>query len=89
MEKHSKSDLSTRHTNNTQHQQLRPAAQAPKTPTLYRIGNEVEHTAFGHGRLVDLKPIGGDMLLTILFDRAGEKRVMANTASRFMKIVNT
>ena len=68
---------------------LRPASAAPKTPTLYRIGNEVEHTAFGRGRITDLKPMGGDMLLTIHFDKVGDKRVMANTASRFMKIINS
>ena len=32
--------------------------------------------------------MGGDMLLTIEFEKVGRKRVMANTASRFMKVTN-
>lgn len=67
---------------------LKPAAQPPKMPTLYRVGYEVVHSAFGQGRIVELTPMGGDMLLTIEFDQAGRKRVMANTASRFMKIIH-
>ena len=65
-----------------------PAPQPPKMPTLYRVGYEVVHSAFGQGRIVELTPMGGDMLLTIEFDQAGRKRVMANTASRFMKIIH-
>ena len=60
----------------------------PKVPTLYRVGFEVEHTAFGRGHITELTPMGGDMLLTIEFDKVGKKRVMANTASRFMKVIH-
>ena len=67
---------------------LKPAAQMPKVPTLYRVGFEVEHTAFGRGHITELTPMGGDMLLTIEFDKVGKKRVMANTASRFMKVIH-
>lgn len=58
-----------------------------RTPVLYRIGTVISHQAFGKGRITQLSPMGGDMLLTIEFDKAGTRRVMANTASRFMKIV--
>ena len=62
---------------------------ASKTPVLYRIGSIVSHQAFGTGRVTEMAPMGGDMLLTIEFDRAGKRRIMANTASRFMKLVQT
>jgi DNA helicase-2/ATP-dependent DNA helicase PcrA len=65
---------------------IRPAAQGHTTLTIYRIGNEVQHSAFGHGKITGLTPMGGDMLLTIEFEKVGVKRVMANTASRFMKV---
>ncbi len=68
---------------------LKSAVSQPKVPTLYRVGFEVQHSAFGHGRITELTPMGGDMLLTIEFDKVGKKRVMANTASRFMKITNS
>lgn len=58
-----------------------------KAPVLYRIGSVVSHQAFGTGRVTEMAPMGGDMLLTIEFDRAGKRRVMANTASKFMKLV--
>jgi DNA helicase-2/ATP-dependent DNA helicase PcrA len=66
---------------------IRPAAaQGHTTLTIYRIGNEVQHSAFGRGKITGLTPMGGDMLLTIEFEKVGVKRVMANTASRFMKV---
>ena len=68
---------------------LKPSVQQPKAPTLYRVGFEVEHSAFGRGHITELTPMGGDMLLTIEFDKVGKKRVMANTASRFMKVINS
>ena len=67
---------------------MKPAAQPQRALTLYRVGFEVEHTAFGRGRITELTPMGGDMLLTIEFAKVGKKRVMANTASRFMKVIS-
>ena len=61
---------------------------APAKPVFYRIGTRVSHQAFGVGRVTAMQPMGGDMLLTIEFDRAGVRRVMANTASRFMKTLD-
>ena len=65
----------------------RPAA--PAKPVLYRIGSLVSHQAFGIGRVTAMQPMGGDMLLTIEFDRAGTRRLMANTAARFMETIET
>lgn len=60
----------------------------PKTPAekvSYVIGDEVEHRAFGKGLITMATPIAGDILLEIAFDKVGTKKLMANSASQFMK----
>ena len=41
--------------------------------------------AFGDGRVVSVKPMGGDALLEIAFDQKGTKRLMAKSAAQFMQ----
>ncbi len=48
-------------------------------------GDQVDHRAFGHGMITSCKPMGGDILLEITFDKVGTKRLMANAAMQFMK----
>ena len=51
----------------------------------FRPGMQVEHKAFGPGIIREVTPMGGDMLLNIRFERAGDKLMMAKTAGQFMK----
>lgn len=51
----------------------------------YKAGDEINHTAFGAGKIVKITPMGGDVLLEIVFDTAGKKMMMEKTASKFMK----
>ena len=53
-------------------------------PPLYRVGDRLHHKVFGDGEVTELHPMGGDMLLTIRFETKGEKRLMANTASKML-----
>ncbi len=64
-----------------------PAAYAPQSAPLpdFRPGMHIRHKAFGPGKIVEVTPMGGDMLLRIQFEEAGEKLMMAKTAMRFMK----
>ena len=55
----------------------KPAA-APGT--AYEPGQVVRHKVFGRGVVRAAKPMGGDTMLTVVFDGAGEKRIMANYA---------
>ncbi len=48
-------------------------------------GDQVDHKAFGHGMIASCKPMGGDVLLEIIFDKIGTKRLMAKAAMQFMK----
>ncbi len=51
----------------------------------FRKGDMVEHKAFGSGMVISVTQMGGDALLEIAFDGVGTKRLMAKTASKFMK----
>ena len=57
----------------------------PTVDMNFRPGMLVSHKAFGNGRIQEVTPMGGDLLLNIRFDKAGEKLMMAKTASKFMK----
>lgn len=44
------------------------------------IGDRVEHSVYGSGILLNVRPMGGDRLLEIAFDSVGTKKVMSNYA---------
>ena len=46
----------------------------------YNAGETVIHKAFGEGMIISMKPMGGDILLEIAFDKFGTKKVMSNFA---------
>ncbi len=66
-------------------------APSPKTSTPagaapdFRVGMAVKHKAFGPGVVREVTPMGGDLLLNIRFDKAGDKLMMAKTAAKFME----
>ncbi len=53
--------------------------------TDFRIGDKVEHTAFGQGVIAQMTPVGGDALVEIDFGEQGTKRLMLRVAARHMK----
>jgi len=60
-------------------------ASRPSPAPEFRAGMAVRHKAFGPGVVKEVTPMGGDLLLRIEFDKAGEKLMMAKTASKFMQ----
>ena len=75
----------------------RPAAQplrtssrgsTPSAPAVeliqLRQGDQVEHTAFGKGTVVSVKPMGGDALAEVAFE-GGTKKLMLKSAGKHMK----
>ena len=46
----------------------------------WAVGDAVAHKAFGNGTILSVQPMGNDTLLTIEFDKAGVKKVMATFA---------
>jgi len=67
------------------------SAQSSPAPTAefsaLKKGTRISHKAFGEGLITAALPMGGDMLLTIVFDDGSEKKFMAKTALRFLTIL--
>ena len=60
-----------------------PAAPAVELLQLHQ-GDQVEHTAFGKGTVVSVKPMGGDALAEVAF-AGGTKKLMLKSAGKHMK----
>lgn len=58
--------------------------QAPKPvstePCRFAVGDVVKHASFGEGKILSMTAMAGDTLLVIDFDKAGQKKLMANYA---------
>lgn len=64
------------------------ASKTSKPPvTDYKQGDNVSHSSFGDGVIVKVVPAGGDALLEVNFTEHGTKRLMRNTAGRYMEKV--
>lgn len=47
-------------------------------------GDLIVHKAFGSGKIINVTPMGGDLLLEIEFENAGVKMMMAKTAGQYI-----
>ncbi|MCL2152263.1 MAG: UvrD-helicase domain-containing protein [Oscillospiraceae bacterium] len=54
-----------------------------------RNGDKIEHKVFGYGVVTNISRVGGDSLLEIAFEKTGTKRMMLNSASRYIKKAGT
>lgn len=62
------------------------ASSKPKASFLeLNQGDMVQHAAFGRGMVLTVAKMGGDALLEIAFDDIGTKKLMAKTASAYLK----
>ena len=63
------------------------ALSTPEKHTYLELnkGDMVMHTAFGRGLVLSVIKMGGDALLEIAFDQIGTKKLMAKTASAYLK----
>ena len=59
-----------------------PAAK-PSLPD-FSLGDAVEHTAFGHGIITGMRPMGNDSLVEIEFEGVGAKKLMLRAAAQHM-----
>ena len=50
----------------------------------FKLGDIVNHRAFGKGEITKVTPMGGDALLEITFESAGLKRLMLRAAKQIM-----
>ena len=51
----------------------------------FKKGAAVEHKAFGRGTITDVSPAGSDALIEIMFEREGVRRMLLNSAARYLK----
>ncbi|MEG2175656.1 MAG: 3'-5' exonuclease [Oscillibacter sp.] len=60
---------------------------ATMSPTLLQLnqGDLVEHTAFGKGTVLSVRPMGGDALAEVEFETLGTKKLMLKSAGSHMK----
>lgn len=63
---------------------LAPKPQAPAAAPAFKLGDTVEHSAFGKGGIIKMTPMGGDSLVEIQFEQ-GTKRLMLKAAAMHMK----
>ena len=55
-------------------------------PEIFAVGDRVRHATFGVGEIFSAKPMGGDVLYEVVFERVGTKKLMGNFAR--MKKIN-
>ncbi|MDD5931614.1 MAG: 3'-5' exonuclease [Oscillospiraceae bacterium] len=48
-------------------------------------GDTIEHTAFGRGSVLSVRPMGGDALVEVAFDSGATKKLMLKSAGAHMK----
>ena len=60
----------------------RPVHPAAASAPLLQLqpGDGVRHSAFGQGMVLSVRPMGGDALVEVAFDRVGTKRLMLKAA---------
>ncbi|MBR3935754.1 MAG: UvrD-helicase domain-containing protein, partial [Oscillospiraceae bacterium] len=54
--------------------------ETPKAEASYKKGDTVIHKVFGKGTVLSAKPMSGDTLIEIAFEKVGTKKLMANFA---------
>ena len=59
----------------------RRASAASSAPLLQiKAGEQVRHSAFGDGMVLSVRPMGGDALIEVAFDKVGTKKLMLKAA---------
>ena len=64
---------------------MKPKPQAAAATATFSAGDRVRHVTFGVGVIVSSKPMGGDTLYEINFEKVGTKKLMA-TYARLTKV---
>ena len=60
--------------------EVRNVSDAPRKATSFRVGQRVRHHTFGEGLVVESRATGEDEIVTVAFEQAGLKRLMAGIA---------
>ena len=58
-------------------------------PMALAKGDRVEHGVFGAGTVLSVQPMGGDALVQVDFETAGQKKLMLKAAAKHLKKLDT
>ena len=62
------------------------AAPRPAAPRMdLQPGEMVDHDAFGRGMVLSVRPMGGDAMVEVAFDKVGTKRLMLKLAAQHLQ----
>ena len=64
---------------------VRQSGAAPAPLLHLQQGDMVEHTAFGRGMVLSVRPMGGDALVEVAFDKVGSKKLMLRSAGKHLQ----
>ena len=68
------------------HTSAAKAAPRPAVPRMdLKLGEMVDHDAFGRGMVLSVRPMGGDAMLEVAFDKVGTKRLMLKMAAQHLQ----
>ena len=68
------------------HTSAAKAAPRPAAPRMdLQPGEMVDHDAFGRGMVLSVRPMGGDAMLEVAFDKVGTKRLMLKMAAQHLQ----
>ncbi len=56
------------------------AVKAEPSAIDFKVGDTVSHRVFGNGMVVSMTPMANDMLVEVIFEKVGTKKIMANFA---------
>ena len=59
---------------------LPPSSTTPRRFLQLQPGDSVRHKAFGQGMVLSVRPMGGDALIEVAFDKVGTKKLMLKAA---------
>ena len=69
--------------------EARPAGTPAVLPMALSQGDRIEHGVFGRGTVLSVQPMGGDALVQVDFENAGQKKLMLKAAARHLKKLDT
>ena len=73
------------------YQEARRTAVSQTAPPSIALseGDRIEHGIFGKGTVLSVQPMGGDALVQVDFESAGQKKLMLKAAAKHLKKLDT
>ncbi len=83
--RHDPAAFYSRPTSSRTHSGANVSKPKPASALKLNAGDTVEHSAFGRGTVLSVRPMGPDCILEIAFEKEGTKKLMQSSAGKYMK----